>query len=185
MTRLNTFLAVCFLVMLPAARAGATSITFSGTLHGSNENPPNGSPGTGAITAVLDDVADTLEVTESFVDLTAPDSAAHIHCCAAPGTNAPVVLNFVGTGFPIGVTAGTYHHIFDLTTSLSGISVSTFISNLEGGLAYANIHDANFPGGEIRAQLLPAVVATPEPGSLFLCATGLLAAARSLRRRRR
>jgi len=29
----------------------------------------------------------------------APASAAHIYCCAGPGANAPVVINFIGQGF--------------------------------------------------------------------------------------
>ena len=53
--------------------------------------------------------------------------------------------------------------MFNLTTDLiGGITVQTFITGLEGGLAYANIHDANFPGGEIRGQL-QAVPGVPGP----------------------
>jgi hypothetical protein len=163
--------------MLATRSAGATTILFTSTLLGVNENPPNGSPATGTISALLDDVADTLFVTETFSGLTAPATAAHIHCCAGPGVNAPVVLPFVG--FP-NATSGTYIHFFTLSTDLVGLTPAFFISQLEAGNTYANIHNANFPGGEIRGQL-PAV---PEPGSMLLCATGLLAAARSLRRRR-
>jgi hypothetical protein len=39
-------------------------------------------------------------------------------------------------------------------------------------MMYFNVHDAEFPGGEIRGQILPA--ATPEPASLGLLALGVL-----------
>ena len=40
------------------------------------------------------------------------------------------------------------------------------IAGLEAGLAYVNIHNAEFPGGEIRARI-------PEPMTLALAALGL------------
>jgi hypothetical protein len=55
------------------------------------------------------------------------------------------------------------------------------INGLNAGNAYSNIHNAQFGGGEIRANL----VATPEPASIGLVATGLLAiVGMSVRRRR-
>jgi hypothetical protein len=172
------FVAVCLLLVLPTTRANAAIIIFSGTLTGSQETPPTGSPGTGSVTATLDTLANTLFVSEVFSNLVAPSTAAHIHCCVPPGVGpAAVALNFVG--FPIGVTSGAYSHTFNLLTDLSGISAPVFIAALEGGLAYTNVHSQSFPGGEIRAQL----TAVPEPASIFLCATGLLAVRRSLRRR--
>jgi len=157
-------------VGIPALPANASIINFAATLSGSNENPPNGSPATGSITATLDDVAMTLQVFETFSGLTAPTSAAHIHCCQVPGMNAPVVLPFTGAaGFPTGVTSGTFSHLFNLTTDLSGITAASFITNLEAGMAYANIHDANLPGGEIRGQLQ----AVPEPATIALFGAAL------------
>jgi hypothetical protein len=174
---MKTTLIGLFAALTIAVPANANLIEFQATLLGVNEVPPNASPATGFIDVVLNDVTDALSVHETFSGLTAAASAAHIHCCAAPGSTASVVLPFSGgNGFPTGVTGGTYDHVFNLTTDLSGISVSSFITNLEAGLAYANIHDANFPSGEIRGQLgaVPGPIAGAGLPGLILAGGGLL-----------
>src|SRR6516162_3384330 len=94
-------------IMLAAPAADATPMTFVVSLAGSNENPPNASPGIGSASVVLDPTAQTLQVNVTFSGLTSPDIAAHIHCCLpspfAPGnvgvsTTLPAFL-----GFPLGV----------------------------------------------------------------------------------
>ena len=112
---------LAFCIVLLAASVPANAETFQATLLGINEVPPNGSPGSGSITVTFNSVTD-FEVSETFSGLTAPASAAHIHCCALPGVIAPVVLPFTQPeGFPIGMTAGTFNHTFNLTTDLTGI----------------------------------------------------------------
>ncbi|MEP6731587.1 MAG: CHRD domain-containing protein [bacterium] len=70
--------------------------------------------------------------------------------------------------------------IFCAPNSAAGAEAA-LIAGLDAGNAYSNIHNAMYPGGEIRAL----VVATPEPASLALFATGLTAiAAVGLSRRR-
>jgi hypothetical protein len=171
-----TFLGALAITIMVSTTARAALI-FAANLTGASEVPANASPATGTATVTLEDDNKTLDVNVTFAGLTAPATASHIHCCAAPGANAPVVLSFVTAGFPVGVTAGTYTHSFDLTSTLSGIGVAAFIGGLEGGLAYVNIHDSNFPGGEIRGWLTPV----PEPvgaGLLGLAAGALFAARR-------
>ena len=110
-------------------------------------------------------------------------AAAHIHCCTAPGTNVGVAVPF--PGFPA-TTSGTYTHTFDLldpsiyTAGLTGFltvfgggtaagAEAALITGLNAGRAYVNIHNATFPGGEIRG--FAALV--PEPASLALLGIGL------------
>jgi hypothetical protein len=70
-------------------------------------------------------------------------------------------------GFPLGVTAGSYDHTFDLTlassfnpsfilanTDVAGAEAA-LLSALAEGRAYLNIHTTLYPPGEIRGFLTP------------------------------
>jgi hypothetical protein len=107
----------------------------------------------------------TVDVT--FSGLTTPTTAAHIHCCVTPPGNTGVATTVpTFTGFPLGVTSGTYTHAFDMTSAASynpafvtanGGTVAgaeaALLAGLEAGQAYLNIHTTMFPGGEIRGFL--------------------------------
>ena len=163
-----------------ASTAGALTI-YSAVLSGANEVPPAASPGSGLATVSLSDDLSTLTVHMVFSNLLSLDTAVFIHCCAPVGVNAGVSVNFGSAGFPLGVTSGTYDHTFvPLSASLlSGISLSDFVTGLNAGEAYINIHTSMFPGGEIRGQL-----AVPEPTALMLLGVGVAATAVSAWRRR-
>ncbi len=168
------------LLLLFFAVPGYADLIFTATLLPGNEVPPHATGAVGSITVDLHNDLNTLSVTETFADLSSPATAAHIHCCAPAGVNAAVALAFAG--FP-NTTSGTYNHTFDLSTDLfGGLAPAAFIAALEAGDTYANIHDAVFPGGEIRGQLEPAV---PEPRSLLLAGSGLLGIAARIRRKLR
>lgn len=174
-------------MLLLCAVAQAAPITYTAHLTGSTESPPNASPGTGSATVVLDVVAHTLSIDVVFSGLLGTTTASHIHCCtASPDTGVAIVATQTPffTGFPIGVTSGTYSHTFDTldnTTwssnflSANGGTASGAESALAAGLdtdtAYFNIHSTVFPGGEIRGFLAQPV---PEPASLSLLTGALL-----------
>lgn len=152
---------VVALALAPTA-AHATFILFTATLIGSQEVPPNASPATGFGTVLLDDVLRTITVNESWTGLTAPATASHIHGPGAPGIIASILFPFAGV--PAATAGSIPQQVFAITLAQ--------IAQLEAGLFYMNVHDRNFPGGEIRGQLQ----AVPEPMTLALLAFGSIAA---------
>jgi len=99
-----------------------------------------------------------------FSDLTAPATVMHIHGPAQVGSNAPVLINLGPNHFPApnpaqgGVIFGAV------------VVPTNVVPDLLAGLHYVNIHTTNYPGGEIRGQLIrrlnpnrPPTLACPPP----------------------
>jgi CHRD domain/Bacterial Ig domain/PKD-like domain/Ig-like domain CHU_C associated/CS domain len=158
---------------LPVVDAGATQticegstasltatcnlVTVSTTLSGASEVPANASTATGIVSGTFDKVTKQLLLTISFNGLSANASAAHIHK-GAVGANGGVVIGF--SGVPA-ATSGSFTYSGTLTAGQE--------TDLLAGLYYVNVHNASFPGGEIRGQLSTACVAnsyTWNPGNL-------------------
>ena len=163
----------CVLAALTTAPANASLIEFHATLLGANEAPPNMSPATGSINAVLNDATNFLTVNGTFTGLQSPTVSAALQVAPA-GINGPIALNLSVVGFPGGVTSGIFGGTFDLAAPpplglLGGITVATFITQLVAGNIYANIRTEDIPAGEIRGQLN----LIPLPAALPLFATGL------------
>jgi hypothetical protein len=121
----------------------------------------------------------TLSLNGSFSGISTPSSAAHIHGPGAPGVNAGVIYNLGGPVIPLGVTAGTINGSVNLAP-IGSYTLAQQMNDLNSGLWYVNIHDATFPGGEIRGQILPV----PEPSTWALMCFGALGMLWSLRRRK-
>ena len=172
-------IALCF-----GCAAVAAPITYVATLNGPTEGTV--SPGIGTGLAIIDPVANTLFVSETFSGLLSPTNASHIHCCtAAPLTGTAAVATQVPSFslFPSGVTSGTFSQTFDLTlasswnpafiTANGGTTASAeavLVAGLAAREAYFNIHTAQFPGGEIEGFL---TAATPEPSTIGLALLGV------------
>ena len=188
-------LAVALIGLAGGSDAGV--IVYTTDLSGPNESPPNVSPGTGFAEVDFDNVAQTLHVHVTFSGLLGTTTASHIHAATAvPGTGkagvATTTPNF--SGFPLGVTVGTYDNTLDLTLASSynpayvtahggtpAGAESALVASLAAGTSYLNIHTTAFPGGEIRGFLEP--VSTPEPATLVTIVIGALVAVPFLRKR--
>jgi len=163
------------LAMLAASCcAAAQPVRYFGALSGAAESPPVASPAIGFTQVAIDTTAHALDVAVVFSGLTSAATAAHIHCCttdpitstAGVATQTPYFVSF-----PVGATAGTYLHSFDLTSASSfnasfvtahggtpAGAEAALAAGMAAGKAYLNIHTTNFPGGEIRTFLFPDAV---------------------------
>lgn len=192
---LKSFLAGCLVLIVVAMPTAAHETQYTAVLNGTSEIPPNASPGLGLATITVDFDLLTMRVDASFSGLLGNTTASHIHCCTlTPGSaNVGVATQLPSfAGFPLGVTAGTYDHLFDMSLASSynpafvtangsvGLAFDALVAGMETGNAYFNIHTSVFPGGEIRSLLHPV----PEPQTYALLGVGLGIMAWGVRRRR-
>jgi hypothetical protein len=193
----KALLAASILALTSAFPALAVQTTYTASLSGAAESPPNASPGTGLATVTFDDVANTMFISVNFSDLLGLVTASHIHCCTAvPGTGTAGVATTTPTftDFPSGVMSGTYVHTFDMLSAASynpaflvnnsladpAAAFAFLMAGAAAGEAYLNIHTSVVPGGEIRGFLAPI----PEPETYALMLGGLAALGWAARRRR-
>jgi len=189
MKRSLVFLAMTTSLLVAAPFAHATIIKYVADLNGANESPANASPGTGTAMVTIDDVANTMKVEVTFSSLLGTTTAAHIHCCTAlplSGTVGVATTTPTFSGFPLGVTSGSYVSTLDMLLSTSynpsfitanggtaATAEAALFSGMAQGKTYFNIHTSVVPAGEIRGFLTPASV--PEPATLALLGIGMAA----------
>lgn len=146
--------------LLAAPVANSQTERFSASLSGAEEVPPINTAGTGAFEMTIQQGTITFSLT--FSDLSSPLSVAHLHF--APSKVAGGVMIFLcgGGGQPAcpaateGTITGTITAANVTGPTAQGIAPGDLDSALEAvraGLAYANMHTANFGGGEIRGQV--------------------------------
>lgn len=183
------------LAALATVPLSARAQSWSGTLMGSNEVPPNPSLATGFVSMSLSGTI--LSLSLSWSGLTGGNvTAGHIHCCVAPGSNVGVAVGF--NGLP-SAASGTYTNTFNLAdlSIYTGSFVTNFgggtalgartalIDGLNSGMAYVNLHNAAYPGGEIRANVVADAIVAPEPASMAMLGFGLAGVGMAMRRKQR
>jgi hypothetical protein len=156
---MKSLIATFGLAMVFGVGTASAQWTFQATLNGLGENPVNASTGTGFGTVFLNAAQTQITVDESWSGISAAATASHIHGPGGVGTNASVIFPFSG------VPAATSGAIPEQTFTISAQQVSWLFS----GYLYMNVHDANFPGGEIRGQL----ILVPEPSTAALLGLGV------------
>jgi hypothetical protein len=158
-------------LLLSVSQASAAIFTFTTTLNGVNEFPPNASPATGTASVTWDDATHMMTVSVMFSGLLGTTTASHIHCCVSPMSVTPTAMVATQTpsfsGFPLGVTSGSYMQTFDMAqassysaafVTASGGTVAgaeaALLAGFHAGTTYLNIHTTVVPAGEIRGFLV-------------------------------
>lgn len=172
--------------MLVSIAASARAATFQYVVNLNGANAGTASAGTGTGSVIYNDVTHSLQLQVTFSGLTGTTTASHIHSpTASPfsGTAGVATTTPSFTGFPLGVTSGSFSSTLDLTQSSSwnpayvtangGTTASAeaaFMGQIAAGRAYWNIHSTFAGGGEINGFL----TAIPEPSSLALLGLGFV-----------
>jgi uncharacterized protein (DUF1800 family) len=127
---------------LPLARR-----TYLAMLNGASEVPPIITSSTGVSNVILSPDETSALVSMSFSNLSAGQTAAHIHGPAEPGNSAS------GTILDLDQPLGQVSNLLWVFAPVGGLSVLDQVNALKSGRLYVNVHSANFPSGEIRGWL--------------------------------
>jgi CHRD domain-containing protein len=138
--------------------------SFKARLGGYQEVPAINTTGAASLKATVNSAGTVLTYTLTYQGLSGPAGAAHIHF-GQPGVNGAVVLWLCGGGgkpaCPAAGVAITGTVNAGDVAALPGVAAQGMVAGdlasvlkaMRAGVAYANIHTAAFPGGEIRGQI--------------------------------
>ncbi len=132
-----TLLAATLLIAAPLAAAQAATVKLGATLNGASEPGGGDADGTGSFSAEVDADAGDFCYTVTSARIGAP-TMAHVHTGAAGVNGGPVI-----TIDPKGS---------DLCLAVEPDVLKPILAAPEA--YYINIHNAEFPGGAIRGQLV-------------------------------
>jgi hypothetical protein len=126
--------------------------SFTASLSGAQETPPNSSTATGAGIVTVDP-AGTKAFTASVFTTGIAGTAAHIHD-GAPGVAGPIIIPLAETAPGSGAWTA------------SGTLTDAQLALLNAGNYYFNVHSAAFPNGEIRGQIVQPSSTPQQPASM-------------------
>jgi hypothetical protein len=127
-------------------------------LRSTNEVPANSSAAVGRVVLLVAKDGSSAEYSVEQNNLTAGIQGGHFHR-GAVGANGPVVLSFFfnssGVATPQ-VSPGTTDLEIQKNVGrvVTKAQLDPILADLRAGNIYANIHTPNFPGGEIRGQMV-------------------------------
>ena len=146
-------------ILLASAAASAQTVTVRATLSGAEETPAIVLTGAvGTVEASIDTANREIAVTLQVFNIpdAGPTTAGHFHV-GPKGVGGPVVLDFPSS---IAGRTGDFTMRFRLSAAnfrarpeLGINTIDDMIQAMVAGNAYANVHSARNPGGEIRGQL--------------------------------
>ena len=132
---------------------------FSASLGGENEVPPINTAGSGAFQM---EIGNTITFSLTFSGLSSPLAVAHLHFAPTKVAGGVMIFLCGGGGQPAcpattsGTITGTITAANVTGPTGQGITAGNLDAALEAvraGLSYANMHTANFGGGEIRGEV--------------------------------
>ena len=164
--RHRRFVLVAALSLAVAAAFGTTAsadsdtAAMTATLSSAEEVPANDSLARGLAVFNLSDDGNSLHYSLSVANLN-DTLQAHIHI-APPGVNGPVVAFLYPATPPAQLIPGRFSGILmtgtitaaDLRGPLLGMTIDDLMAQIRAGNAYVNAHTVQFPGGEIRGQIV-------------------------------
>ena len=153
-------IAVLLTGYLLSVNASAATINLFASIDGSQEVPPNGSPGTGTAVMTFDDITNLLSWNITYSGLDGTPTLSHFHGPAPVGVNAGVQVNIVAN------SGGSIASPMIGSATITNDQEADLLS----GLWYINIHSILYPGGEIRGQ----VEVVPIPAAIWLFGSGLI-----------
>ncbi len=128
----------------------AQVIELRARIEAAQENPATSSPAAGTAIMLYDVRANTFDLIVSVSGMTNVATASHLHE-GPTGTNGGVVTN-------LGAEAVYTRSGSTLTATFRNLPHGGDRLKLIQGGAYYNLHSAQFPGGEVRGQLIPTPI---------------------------
>ena len=158
-------LAILGLAVLSVGIAGIVAANdrsrFTTALTGYEETPSVSSAGSGEFTATVDDGNQTIHYTLTFANLNSSVLFAHVHF-GQRGVAGGIAAFLCGGGskpdpcVPGTTITGTITPADVIGPTGQGIAAGEWnelVAAIRSGVAYANVHSATQPAGEIRGQI--------------------------------